>query len=117
MRARQANEVLSAPNQPEDRPAPEWDLKEARRIVLDGLVPYHCDVYLIGSRAKGTMRRYSDIDIALDPEEPLPYDLIPALRDRLDESHIIYHVDLVDLSQTSTAFREKVIKDGVRWTA
>lgn len=101
----------------DNRPAPEWDLQEARRILLTLLAPYDCDVYLFGSRAEGTMRRFSDIDIAIAPHQELPFDLISELRDELEQSHIIYHVDLVDLSQTSVKFRQKVEQGGVQWNA
>lgn len=99
------------------KPAPEWDLHEARRIVLQGLSSFSCDIYLFGSRAKGTMGRYSDIDIAIDPHQNLPFDLLSELREALEQSHIIYHIDLIDLGKVSAAFRKKVITEGIRWSA
>jgi homoserine kinase len=41
------------------------DLRTVREIVLRALRPYRCDVYLFGSRARGTAGRASDIDVAV----------------------------------------------------
>jgi predicted nucleotidyltransferase len=95
--------------------SPERDLAEARRIVLERLKGYSAEVFLFGSRARGDARRYSDIDIAIDPKRPLPPGLLAALREDLEESHIIYHVDVVDLSQADEALREQIRREGVPW--
>ncbi len=97
------------------RRAPQWDLSETRRIVLAYLAPYAVSVYLFGSRANGTMTRYSDIDVAVLAKELLPAGLLSKIREKLDDSQIIYKVDLVDLNDVSTEFKEKVINEGVLW--
>lgn len=96
--------------------APAWDIQEARRLVLAGLKGMRAKVYLYGSRAKGGSGRFSDIDIAILPEQPLLMDTLPAIRELLEESQILYGVDLVDLSQTDEEFRQKVIREGILWT-
>lgn len=98
------------------RPAPQWDLAEARRIVLKALAPWPVGVYLFGSRANGKAGRFSDIDIAVLPETPLPDDVLPALREQLEDSDILYRVDLVDLSQAPADFRQKVLREGIPWS-
>ena len=95
--------------------APEWDLAEARRIVFSKLRGYRVDVFLFGSRATGGAGRYSDIDIGILPGELLPTGLLAELREALEESQIIYPVDVVDLSEVSDVFRSRVISTGVRW--
>lgn len=102
-------------NQIKKRNAPEWDLSEARRIVLKLLAPYAASVYLFGSRANGTMTRNSDIDVAVLPDESLPTGLLSKIREKLEDSQIIYNVDLVDLSEVSQKFKEKVIREGLIW--
>ena len=97
-------------------PYPDWDLAETRRIVLDYLAGYKVRVYLFGSHAKHTAHRTSDIDVALLPELPLPAGLLSDLREALENSNILYHVDLVDLSFADTGFREKVLNQGVLWS-
>ena len=49
----------------------EGDLAETRRIVLRGLEGRPAR-YLFGSRATGTARRTSDIDVAVWPLTELP---------------------------------------------
>ena len=97
------------------KPAPDWDIQEARRLVLAGLKGVRAKVYFYGSRAKGKGGRFSDIDIGILPEQPLPVDTLPAIRELLEESQVLYGVDLVDLSQTDEEFRQKVIREGVLW--
>lgn len=92
------------------------DVEEVRRIVIEGLRGYPARVWLFGSWARGTPARTSDIDVAVLPLEPLPIGLLADIRDRLEESLVIYPVDLVDLSETSPQFRERVLQEGVPWT-
>jgi uncharacterized protein len=93
-----------------------FDLDEARRIVLAGLRGHPAQVYLFGSWATGRNRRTSDIDIAILPAEPLPEDILSGIREALEESLVVYPVDVVDLSQVSPQFRERVVKEGVYWS-
>ena len=102
-------------NQIEKRHAPEWDLSETRRIVLELLTPYAVSVYLFGSRANGTMTRNSDIDVAVLAQEALPAGLLSKIREKLEDSQILYNVDLVDLSEVTQEFKDKVIREGLIW--
>ena len=92
-------------------------LNEVRRVAQEILEPYDVDFYLFGSWANGTQRRTSDIDIAVDPHRPLPPGTLSILRERFDESHIPYFVEVVDLSETDTKFRARVRREGIRWSA
>lgn len=91
------------------------DLSEARRIVIEGLGGYSIRVYLFGSRARGEGGRASDIDIAVLAPEPLPGWVLSEVRERIEESRIPFKVDIIDLSTTDPAFRERVLKEGVPW--
>jgi predicted nucleotidyltransferase len=93
------------------------DLTEVRRIVLEGLAGYAVRVYLFGSHARGTAHRTSDIDVAILPLEPIPSWVLSVLRGELEESHVPYRVDLVDLSMADPAFRERVMQEGIVWNA
>ena len=109
------NMTTQVKNQIEKRNAPEWDLSETRRIVLELLMPYDVSVYLFGSRANGTMTRNSDIDVAVLSKELLPVGLLSKIREKLEDSQILYNVDLVDLSEVSQEFKVKVIREGIIW--
>jgi predicted nucleotidyltransferase len=93
-----------------------FDLDEVSRIVRDGLRGHPAQVYLFGSWATGRNRRTSDIDVAILPSEPLPEDILSGIGEALEESLVVYQVDVVDLSRVSPQFRERVLKEGVRWS-
>jgi len=95
--------------------APEWDLAEAKRIVLSMLKNTPTLVYLFGSRATGNMTLHSDIDIAFLPKNTLPLSLLAEIREALENSLILYNVDLVDLSEVTESFRDRVINEGTLW--
>jgi predicted nucleotidyltransferase len=59
---------------------------------------------VFGSRAEGTARRYSDIDLGL-AGEPLSFDQLGRLSEALEESELPYRVDVVNLAETSREFR------------
>jgi len=93
-----------------------WALAEVRRIVLAGLAGQDAVVLLFGSYATNRADRLSDIDVAVLAEEPLPQGVLAEINERLEESQVPYDVDLVDLAQCDPAFRERVMREGVRWT-
>jgi len=90
-------------------------LGEVRRIVLDVVSKENVKVYLFGSWARGEAIRLSDIDVAIDPHVPLPRGTLARLRERLEESHVPYRVDVVDLTRTTPEFRRRVLAEGVLW--
>lgn len=87
-----------------------------RRIVLQGLGGRKARVYLFGSWAKGQASRVSDIDVAVDPLEPLPVGLLAEIKEELEESNVLYPVDLVDLSAAGPEFRRAVLSEGILWS-
>ena len=72
-------------------------------------------MFLYGSWAKGKPGRTSDIDIGVWPEKDLPDGLLSEIREALEESTVVYAVDLVDLSEVSVSFRERVVREGIPW--
>ena len=90
-------------------------LEEVRHIVLDVVGVENVEVYLFGSWARGEATHLSDIDFAIDPHVTLPRGTLARLRERLEESHVPYRVDVVDLTRTSLEFRQRVLAEGVLW--
>lgn len=91
-------------------------LEEARKIILKGLRGYRVLVFLIGSQARGQASRISDVDVAVQPLEPLPPGLLSTIREELEESSILYSVDLVDVSQLGPEWIESIKRDWVPWS-
>ncbi len=91
------------------------DLETVRKIVLNHLKGYRAKVYLFGSQATGKARPKSDIDVAVLPLQPLPDLLFFSIRESLDESDVVRHVDVVNLSETDEEFSQRVTKEGILW--
>lgn len=90
-------------------------LDNARRIVLEKLRGTTARVYLFGSRARGSSRAASDIDIGIIDDAPLADRLLSDIRETLFESTIPYRVDVVDLGQVDAQFRQRVLTEGIPW--
>lgn len=67
---------------------------------------------VFGSRADGTARRYSDIDVGL-AGEPLAFDRLARLAEALEDSELPYRVDVVNLAQTSHEFRTVALRTAI----
>ena len=57
-------------------------------------------VILFGSRAKGSFRIGSDIDLALIAEQELDYKKLLRIYGALERLELLYKIDVVDLQQT-----------------
>lgn len=90
-------------------------LEEVRRIVREVLGEGRATVCLFGSWAKGNVRATSDIDLAIEAHGPLPRGTLAVLRERLEESHVPYRVDVVDLEDADPEFRRRVLEEGIPW--
>ncbi len=90
-------------------------LDRVREIVLDALAGYPVTVYLFGSRANGTARRTSDVDVAIEASPALPPGVLARLRETLEESSVPYHVDIVDLDTADESLRQRVKREGQLW--
>lgn len=102
-----SNEGLSVPGieiHPE-----QWNIV-AR--ILRTYVPNY-DVWAFGSRAKGTAKPFSDLDLAVITTEPLTLDIHAVLVDAFSESDLPWKVDVVDWASTSDVFREVIRRDKV----
>ncbi len=82
--------------------------------ILNALFP-GVKIYLYGSRARGSHREWSDIDLALDGEQEIDSYNLGEARDMLKESRIMYKIQLVDLQAISPEFKEAIQKDLVLW--
>ncbi|HUD21459.1 MAG TPA: amidophosphoribosyltransferase [Acidobacteriaceae bacterium] len=74
-------------------------------------------VWVFGSRANGNARRRSDLDLAVDGDEPLPLRLRSELAEDFDQSDLPYRVDVVDLASITPEFRKHIEGDFIPLTA
>jgi len=74
------------------------------RDILQKHVP-HCEVWAFGSRARGTAKPYSDLDLAIISPQPLGLSLSAALCEDFSESDLPWKVDVLDWATTSDSFK------------
>ena len=100
----------------EQKAARQFDLKPEHlhivRQILQHLLPGH-EVWAFGSRAKGTAKPYSDLDLAVITSQPLDLGVLAALSDDFSDSALPFKVDVVDWATTSEAFRAIIARDKV----
>ncbi len=85
--------------------------QQLRDIVHSAPKLQHYKFVIFGSRASGKARQYSDIDLGIISDEPVPLSVIADLEDRLDSSYLPYKVDVVDLNRTEPDFQAVALKD------
>lgn len=81
--------------------------------ILKSLLPSDSRVYVFGSRAKGQVKRSSDLDLAIDLGRPLTRAETLTLADAFEESDLPFRVDVVDLSIASGTMRKTILNEGL----
>ncbi len=74
------------------------------RAILARYLPPGVRVSVFGSRARGTAKPWSDLDLALASPAPLPLSLLAEMAEAFDESPLPWKVDLVDRASVSEGF-------------
>jgi type I restriction enzyme, S subunit len=82
------------------------------RDILLKQVPRY-EVWAFGSRVTGTTKPYSDLDLAVISDKPLPLNVIGGLADDFSESDLPWRVDVVDWAATSATFRKIIEQNKV----
>ena len=77
------------------------------RDILRQHVPGHA-VWAFGSRARGTAKRYSDLDLAVVTDQPLPWRVMARLAEAFVESDLPWRVDVVDLADLPPHMRRVI---------
>ncbi len=70
-------------------------------------------VRLFGSRARGTPKPYSDLDLAIMGDTPTPLTTLGQLHEAFASSELPWRVDLVDWASTSPEFRSHIASHSV----
>ncbi|MFZ4507373.1 MAG: nucleotidyltransferase family protein [Fimbriimonas sp.] len=79
--------------------------------ILDKLVP-HSEVRVFGSRAVGSAKPYSDLDLVIMSNEPLG-SVLSDLAEAFSESDLPYKVDVIDWAVTSPHFQDIIKSQAV----
>lgn len=96
-------------------PSIEKAYKDKIIALLSALFPT-AKIYLFGSRARGTHKSLSDVDIALDDApHKIPFSKLGEARAVMETIHIPYKVDIVDINAVSKEMRENILKEKEIW--
>lgn len=85
-------------------------LETVEKILKKHLHGKRGRVVLFGSQSTGKAKRYSDLDIGILGEDPVPIETIQYIQEDLEESNVPYMVDIVDMKNTSQSFRDIALK-------
>jgi predicted nucleotidyltransferase len=93
----------------------ENNLEIIKQIFNDTAKDLNIQVYMYGSRAKGTAWKYSDIDLALlSSTGKIPISVISKLSLDFEESLLPYKVDIIDLYTVSENFKKAIETDLIK---
>jgi uncharacterized protein len=81
------------------------------RDILRSHLPPGIRAWVFGSRANGSARRYSDLDVALEGDCRLGPDLLGDVAEALAESDLPYKSDVIDLQAVEPSFRAIIEPD------
>jgi predicted nucleotidyltransferase len=73
--------------------------------ILHDTLPGAAHIWAFGSRAKGTAKRTSDLDLAIDMGSDISLSMMARLKDNFDEAPLAFGVDVIDLRSISPEFR------------
>jgi predicted nucleotidyltransferase len=83
------------------------------RAILSAHLPPKTKIHVFGSRAKGTPRPYSDLDLLIDAGRPLTLNESASLTEDFTESDLPWKVDIIDRHRTGADFLRIVEQDCV----
>lgn len=95
---------------------PQIDIRPDHWAIVRDILQRHVPQYAVwafGSRAKWTAKEYSDLDLAIITNNPLPLTTSAALAEDFSESDLPWKVDIVDWAETSETFRQIIERDRV----
>ena len=92
------------------------DLSAQHLVAVRGILRRHVpglEIWAFGSRVTGRAKPYSDLDLAIMSQVPLPLAVYAGLSDDFAESDLPFKVDLVDWATTKEAFRSIIAQNRV----
>lgn len=93
-------------------------IKEQKLIVkLLSVIFPGAKLYLFGSRARGTHKVTSDIDLAIDAGRPLSSLDLARARNIIEALNIPQPIDIVDLCSVPTEMKEIILNEGILWSS
>jgi predicted nucleotidyltransferase len=90
---------------------------EYKKMILKAIEYHfsHAKVILFGSRARGTNKPGSDIDLALDIGEPIKLRDMSRIRVTLENLPISLQMDIVDMHNIPDMLKDIIAQEGIVW--
>ena len=88
--------------------------KEKVIVIIHMFLP-DAKIYLFGSYARGDFNRLSDVDIAIDTGEKIPFHLKGQIIEMINALNLVQRVDIVDFQRAPVALKESILKEGFVW--
>ena len=85
---------------------PPIDVRPEHWCIVRSILRWHVpdrEVWAFGSRARGSAKAYSDLDLAVIGKTPLPLRISAALAEDFSESDLPWRVDVVDWAPPAPA--------------
>ena len=82
------------------------DLFIVKEILHKYLPEY--EVRAFGSRVNGNPKEFSDLDLAIITDKPIPFVTIAKLKNEFSESNLPFRVDVVDWTFIEDSFRKLI---------
>lgn len=82
------------------------------RAILEQYLPGR-EVRIFGSRASGSAQPFSDLDLVIMGDEPVPDIALATMREAFDESDLPFRVDLVLWNRAPAPLREVITRTSV----
>lgn len=95
---------------------PSIDITPAQWQIVQNILQKYVPQYVVwafGSRVNMTARPYSDLDLVIITQQPLPLMISAALNEAFSESDLPWKVDIVDWANTNLSFRTLIEQDKV----
>ena len=80
------------------------------RHILDGCRA-HGVLYAFGSRARGRGSRFSDLDILVRGQDPIPLRALASLECEISDSVLPFKLDIIDAARASPTFLAAIEPD------
>jgi len=82
------------------------------KSILNTWLPTR-EVHMFGSRARGQPKPFSDLDLVIMGDSPIPLSTLGQLQDAFASSDLPWRVDVVDWASTSPEFQSHIADHSV----
>jgi len=87
------------------------NLSVKHKQIISEIIKDHKNVYVFGSRAKGSSKKFSDLDLCIK-EDISEYDC-EILREKFSNSDLPFKVDVILYKNTNDSFKKIIDRDAI----